>query len=258
MKLKGFSTTGYVLFLIIINLVCVDKILGCMPPDELICQAYSRAESVFIGKAEKIEPYKSESLLSQITVTFLVEKTFKGKDEKIETANFIKSDCEVNFEVGKKYFVYKYESARMYNRTNLLSYLGSDQAYAESLSPNNPVFFIQGRFNDLSVDEIKGTLVTIEKGQNKYDPNFDKYGNFNFTATEKGMYQVRIMLPFNAQISIIRDIEPFLPKNMKVSKAAGQTVLEYEAEFKPNECDAYQFYIYKRNKSNSTGLTNDR
>lgn len=258
MKNKYLSTIVSALILLSINFLSVNKVLACQCGPELICQAFSRAESVFIGKVEKIEAYKDEIAYPKIKVSFSVEKSYKGKNEKIEFADFYRNDCGNEFTVGEKYFVYKYKSARACNRTERLSVMSRDFDFAESLSESSPVFFIKGRLNDLSEEEIKNTRVTIEKGQAKYDSNFDKYGNFNFTATEKGRYRVKITIPFDSQMSIVQDVEPFLPENMKVSKADGQTVLEYEAEFKPNECDAYEFYVYKRNKPNGKGATNDR
>jgi hypothetical protein len=257
MKNKYFSMIVSALVLLSINLLSVKQAFACQCGPELICEAFSRAESVFIGKVEKIESYKDEIAYPKIKVVFSVEKTFKGKNEKLVSADFSQGDCGNVFSAGERYFVYKYKVTRICNRTDRLSVMSRDLEYAESLSESSPVFFIKGRLNDLSEDEINNTRVTIEKEQTKYDSNFDKYGNFNFKAVEKGIYRVKIRLPFDAQISITQDVEPFLPENMKMSKDVNQTTLEYEVEFKPNECDGKQFYIYRLNKRAGATSTDD-
>lgn len=234
------------------NLISVSTVLACECNRPAICQAYSRAKSVFIGKVEKIESNKNEPL-SPIKVTFSVEKTFKGQTEKIETAKFGYGDCETSFKVGEAYFVYKEEPVRPCNRTDLLSVSGSDLEYAKNLSENNPIFSITGVFWELSKDEAKNIQVTVEKGQTKYKPDINDYGTFEFKATDKGVYRINIVIPFEAQISLsqFKDSK-ILPDNSKFSSNSSQTTLEYEVEFKPNECDFKLFYISKVTKSNSS------
>jgi hypothetical protein len=241
MKNKFFLVFAFTLIFIGIYSIGASKAVACECPQRVICQAYSRAKAVFIGTVQKIE-YINYSQ----KITFSVEKTFKGKTGKIETANFFEGDCGNSFKIGEKYFVYKEAQAEPCNRTFLLSASRYDLEYAESLSENNPVFNINGILENLSEVEAKSAKITIEKGQKTFEPDFDEYGNFSFKASENGIYRIKIVLPFRAQISLSRFKEnTILPKNAKLSLTAQQTVLEYDVEFKPNECDFRWFLVYK-------------
>ena len=233
------------LVLIAFNFVSVGAVLACVCDIPAICEAYSRAGAVFIGKVEKMELDKKGSVPTMI-VTFSVEKSFKGKTGKTETAKFFDGGCRDKFIVGEKYFVYKDETESLCNRTALLSILPYDLKYAQSLSESNPIFSIKGIL-ELPEEDVKNARVTIEKGQIKYPVDVDKYGNFSFIATEKGFYRVKIVLNFEAQISKSK-VDFILPQKAKFSATPSETSLEYEAEFKPNECDFKLFYIFRADK----------
>ena len=251
MKHRYFSIFVSLVFFICINLLSVGEVFACYCEPPAVCQAYSRAKAVFIGTAEKIEINKYE-LRSPVKVTFSVERTFKGKTEKIETAEFGHSDCATmyKFKLGEKYFVYKEEPFHLCNLTRPLSTSRFNLEYAESLSEANPIFSIMGAFSGLAKDDAKNIQVTIEKGQTKYKPDINDYGSFKFKATETGVYLIKIMLPFEAQINPTPNmVGNILPDTAKISSTPLQTTLEYDAEFKPNECDVKFFDVFRVNKS---------
>jgi hypothetical protein len=248
MNYKSFSIIVVTLFVLNIELFSAISVLACKCETPTICVAYTRAKAVFIGKVEKIEGDKNEPFFP-IKVYFSVEKTFKGKTEKNETARFGFGACETNFKVGEKYFVYKEEPSSYCNRTDLLSVLSNDLEYAESLSDTNPIFTLKGVFPQLSENEIVNSKIILEKDQIKYNIELEKNGNFHFKATENGVYKVKILLPFEAEINVKQDML-ILTDTVKISSTSSNTTIEYEVKFKPNECDFREFSISRGGKSN--------
>ncbi len=255
MNHKYFSKIAMVMIVCVVYLIAVGNVFACVCPSLTICQTYTFAEAVFVGKVEKIEKAIDSKFDAQ-NVTFTVAKAYKGNLGKTEVVQFLSGngkDCGNLFKIGETYFVYKEEPLRPCNRTYLLKYMPRDVEYAESLSKENPVFFINGRLDNndrgnLTADELKNTSITIEKGENQYNAEFDKYGNFKFKATETGVYRLKIMLPFEAEIRR-GDGYGGLASGTKVTATSTQTYIEYDAEFKPNGCDSRWFAATKTSKS---------
>lgn len=240
---KYLSTIVFAFFLLNIGLLSARNVLACNCFTPTICLAYSRAKSVFVGKLEKIETDEKEKIYT-IIAYFSVEKTFKGETGKLEKVRFRICDRNSIFKVGERYFVYK-EDAEINspcNRTHSLGKQDSDFEYAESLSEIKPIFTISGIILRLSKDELKKTKIIIEKGKNKYKPVIDKDGNFSFKATRKGLYRVKMLLPFKAMVFVTSGNIGY---DVKTSTTPIKTSLEYDLEFKSNECDYREIQVSK-------------
>ena len=78
---------------------------ACNPAVPTVCQAYARAEAVFIGTLLEIQKVPGTDV-AKIEVRFAVKRTFKGKAETGETIRFGAGDCDPQIsEIGKDYFV---------------------------------------------------------------------------------------------------------------------------------------------------------
>jgi len=64
-------------FLAVLILVTVPSVSACHPVTPAVCQAYSRAEAVFIGKLLTVEE-KTENDMAVVNATFSVKKIYKG------------------------------------------------------------------------------------------------------------------------------------------------------------------------------------
>jgi hypothetical protein len=210
---------------------------GCnIPP---ACVSYTRADAVFIGKLVKIEKNTNETFL---LTHFEVERTFKGEVSEVELVKFLPMyEGGLTFKVGEKYFVYKdykkdSDGQNMFcNGTERFYDASKDFIYAKSLSETKPSFIISGTIELLSKSEIKRVKVFIENGKNNYKPSIDKYGTFRIRTTKKGIYNVKIILPFKT-VGISLLSEPILYDDFKVVHAENQTSIFYQAEYQPNSC----------------------
>lgn len=235
-------------------LFSAESIHACQCYSNTVCQAYSQSKSVFIGKLNKLD--KSDPDVT--TAYFSVEKTFKGLTEEIEQVKFkiCHSFSEVPWKIGQRYFVYKEDAdANHYcNRTHAVSNndRNNDLKYAESLSETNPIFTISGGINYLSEKELTLTEVWIQEGENKKRIELEKFGSFSYKTTKKGLYDVKIVLPFraeNIQLTSSRNgiglIYAEGNGGFKVTKTENRTTVEYGLEFKPNSCEVRQVEYLK-------------
>jgi hypothetical protein len=201
------------------------------------CVAYDYANAVFIGKLIKIE--ENEELSSK-RAHFEVKKVFKGMVGQEEIVEFQISDCAPIFNVGEIYFVYKnhvkgqVQNQPFFDRTARFSNKSADFIYASGLSKEKSIFTISGRVEFLSESEQKKVKVLIENGENSYESSIDKYGQFNQKVMKKGIYNVKIMLPFKTDVLVMTgnsgyDVETIKDKN--------QTIVSYQVEPQNNSCD---------------------
>lgn len=235
---------------LILTLFFSVKVSACSCSVPLICEAYASAKAVFVGKLERLEENPQKFKENKIAY-FRVEKTYKGKTEEIEQVSFTVGSCERKFTVGEKYFVYKTELpiTNTCGRTELFSAMPSDVEYAEGLSEKNPIYTIFGRVDDINGNGLKAVEIWITKGQDKIKITTDNYGNFEYTATESGTYNIKIVLPFAAQI--VRNLDGFyLPEGneFKITRKENQTTVEYDTEFEPNSCLYRNFSFDKKQK----------
>jgi len=216
--------------------------LACNPAVPTICEAYSRAKSVFIGTLTKVEEIKG-SHISEVFAHFSVKKVYKGSVNTMEVVRFYTGDCGIKMtEIGKDYFVYNepYESlASVANPTNLVRNSRSSIKYAESLSERHPIYTISGWINGLTFDEMKKVVVEISEGSRTHRRRLKKF-SFNFVAKHETTYTVKITLPFDGIFLTKMIIGPFYNE----FRSDGRST-EYTVQFKANKCDFRQIGISK-------------
>jgi hypothetical protein len=242
---KNYLLSFTILFVIFLSFA---NVIACECNLPQICVAYSRAKKVFIGKLVKVE---ENELLSRniVKVHFSVEKTYKGETQKVEIVTFKNSDCLIiKFKEGEKYFVYA-ENANFNtycNRTTYLSSAKKEIEHVNSLAKNKPIFNIKGviaRGDTISDDELRKIeiFVTIRNKKNKVILN--EGGMFNYTVTKKGLYKINILVPFDSRITTMNDLPVF--GDVRVITTSDSTLISYNLEFKPNECDFREIQIIK-------------
>ena len=205
-----------------------------------LCQAYSGAEAVFIGKLVKVERISPFAVAAK----FEVRKSYKGKVGTTEIAEF-SAGCGPDLSaLGEDYFVFKEEPYRFgpADLTSRVSRIPEAIKYAESMSWNKPVFAIGGRV-DLPPNDLKKVRVSIV-GRNKiYNAPIDPKGFFNFTTKKAANYTVKISLPFRASI-LIEDFGSHY--DIVESDASSYTV-----SFRPNECNYRTFEVTSPGRAGS-------
>ena len=200
-----------------------------------LCQAYTSAEAVFVGRLIKVEKIDSFTIAAK----FEVRKSYKGVVGSIETAQF-SAGCGPDLSaLGEDYFVFKEEPYR-FGIANLTSTVPSYAAavrYAESASQGEPTFSIGGHI-DLAPDDLKKVRIII-RGRNKtYRSKTDQHGFFNFKTSYDENYSVRISLPFTASI-VMEDLGAYYD-------IVNDNSISYSVRFKPNECNYRNFQVTRR------------
>lgn len=231
LKHTYFSKIVTAFFLLLFVLFSFANVSACICNIPSVCTAYSRGKKVFIGKLDKVIEDENKGDLI-VTAHFAVEKTYKGKTDEVEIVTFEMGACgELDFIIGGKYFVYAEGANKntFCNRTVPLSRSGAELSYANSLSETNPIFTIRGNIWSLPESEIKNTKITIERGRKKHKLVAKEHGMFSFTVKKKGMYHVKIQLPFKAKINVNND-RSILTDTVKISSTPSQTTIEYDLE----------------------------
>ena len=208
------------------------------------CAAYSNAEKVFVGTLEQISEAK-ESRIYSIKGRFKVEKIYKGKSSSVENVTFVIGSCDKNFKVGEKYFVYvnKSNDLRFCERTNLLSEASADLDYAESLSQDNPKYIVEGDIIGLSPSEVSELKIEVKNNDSQFLITPDKSGFFKFNTPLNKKYQVRIIVPFEANV---------VANDVFIKNSPAQTVIEYSVEALPNECSYRMLEVSKIEEKKSS------
>lgn len=215
-----------------------NVVFGCECSIPTVCQAFTRAEGVFIGKVTSVKNVES-TVISRVLVTFEVEKIYKGESRTSEAVEFEVSDCfPVSFAVGERYFVYK-DPARdkfVCNRTDTVANSAAEIEYADKIASNNDLRTIGGFIHGLSDEELKLASVIIESGNERHDVKIDQHGAFTFSSDSGSDQIVRISLPFDSNVHIkdLLGIYPF----------SGRTI-EYDLKLGPGECSYREINVLK-------------
>ncbi len=100
MKVTKFLLTSIVL------LFFYDAAYACRCPPRKLSADISRAAAVFSGKVTKITFNELPAERGRYTVTFEVEKVWKGETNKKITLITRASSCDVRFHEGESYLVF--------------------------------------------------------------------------------------------------------------------------------------------------------
>lgn len=222
-------------FSLVVWLLFVGSVFGCEPAVPTICQAYSRAEAVFVGKLIKIEKVKSNRAMTEIVTTFEVEKVFKGNLQKIEELVFRQAGCDLEInKIDEKYFVYKEQYryvSNVANRTSLLASAVADIQYATQIEKNDRAFSIQGFVSRLTSEKLRESYIEIENNGKIVRRNFGKRGEFEYLTTDSGTFKVKLVLDTRASlfVRVLGETSNFYETL--------RTPIEYSVEYKPGTCD---------------------
>lgn len=224
----------FVLLILFVTLVQSVEIFAamCQCAAVSVCQAYSRADEVFIGKATGVRIEQS-SFIPEIVVDFKVEKRFKGDSETVERVRFKRGECfQLNFVVGEQYFVYKnrtLDRSLICNRTSTVALSKTEIQHAESLSQSDPQYTIAGMISGVPKEDFKRIKLVVENENKSTAVRLNNDGFFSFsTKSSSSLFTVKLLLPYEATI-FMRDLE--------VIYSSSGSVIEYKAELRPNECN---------------------
>lgn len=227
-----------VLKAILLVMLAVPCVFACNPYGPRVCEAFSRADAVFIGTLTKVEDIPTSSS-SAVFAHFTVERVFKGKVENVELIKFGSGDCDPKLtDIGEKYFVYKmeYEHIPMFgNRTAKLNESPYDLKYAKSVSWEKPMFEISGRLSGYDKAVLAKAVVTVEMGSFKQVLSIEKDSSYSLTISQPGTYEIKIALPIEKRGSVNHQ-QSFMEFN-------GRTV-QYSVDFKPNGCDYREIEMF--------------
>lgn len=204
----------------------------CIAPT--ICQAYSMADSVFLGKVSKIENAMNEYGGGK-KVTFSVDRMFKGTLEPSVEAAFYQQREDFEFLRGEKYLVYKYSddlSERICNRTELIKDSQEDIEYATNLISQSQKYSIEGQIISSSKD-LDAKVFIFHKSHRDVLP-IDKNGFFRYQTKVPGNYKVKIMFP--AEVNIFID-------SLGLKKSNVGENYEYEVNLNDPGCNYHEFYV---------------
>lgn len=220
-----------ILPMLLLFLAAAGNAVACDPYGPTVCEAFSRANAVFIGTLTKLDVIPT-SPTAPVLAHFTVQRVFKGKVEKEEIIKFGSGDCDPKLtNVGEKYFVYKtdYEPVPMFgNRTAKLNDSAPELEYAESLSWEQPRFEISGNLSGYDKEVLDKAVVTVKAGNFKKVLNVKRDRSYSFTIRQPGIYTIKILLPVEKR-GWVKHENSFMEFNGKS--------IEYSVDFKPNECD---------------------
>ena len=216
----------------------VNPVLACECQTPTVCQAYSLAKFVYVGKLVSVE--RTDKARREIAVArFQVERTYKGNVAKMEVAEFGTCD-ELTLTPGERYLVYVVSSGgtdNICNRSGTLKQSASDLEYLNSLSSSAPTFIVGGRIDGLSAVELAKAKLIVEIDQTERVVSIDEHGFFSFVTREASEFRVKLTLPFSAEIRT---------NNLGRIVSTTGNVLEYRVQIAPNECDYRTIEIVKK------------
>jgi hypothetical protein len=208
---------------------------GCECEIPAICQAFSRAELVFVGKLIKIEEAPPTTGVEQVYADFDVSESFKGSPSKIQRVEFLLGTCFDRPQVGENYFVYKNSNTRLEyycDRTRKVDTAQTDLAYARSLAKAPPQFIINGVVNGLSTSEVRKTRIFVIYKLKSSPVKIMEDGSFHYSGKKEGKYEVRIYFPTKFIFTV---------KSSHGEMEIFAESTSYTLDFKANECDFRRF-----------------
>jgi hypothetical protein len=222
---------------VLLILLSTMAAFGCNPAVPTVCQAYTRAEAVFVGTLLSVDEVPRLSP-PRVEAKFTVNKIYKGKPNPIELVRFQTDyNCGPKLpKIGGQYFVYQEPfSSGVANLTREYFPTMDEVKFAEGIAQRKtPVYSIGGQFlQRLTPEEISNVSITItgQDGIVRKVPLSDN-GYFELTVTKTGDYAVRVHLPRNTAgwATILNSME----------ESSGNHYY-YTVTFSPNDCDFREF-----------------
>ena len=208
------------------------------------CEQYRRAAAVFIGKVKTIIDGGVPKENRQIAdVRFDVEQVFKGNvGPSVDIGYIFNTSCSwSNFETGDRWLVYAYphqdgKGLQIPFCTGSHKYNEADgdtsffQNLRERVAQESVMVKIPGGAIDVSVSNQKETFQVTPAGDDVFRAN----------VPGPGEYQVKVTLPFAAEIS---SFDEFAVKMLQQTES--RSSFEYEVAVEKGLCSWRQFDVHK-------------
>ncbi len=202
----NLSRVRLVPFLALVFLLCTEKPLACMygPPYRTVCETYAHADSVIIGNIESVHGDETQK------VVIRVEKTFKGKQQKVILLDQPQSSCDWNFSgyEGKRLLLYLVRDKKTGSYSAIAQGMGgeiekvSDDLYwLRSLPGSLKRTRMSGQlriYEDQPFRFVKfasGIKVKIHNAAKSLEVTTDRNGVYQLWDIPVGKYQVEPVFP---------------------------------------------------------------
>jgi len=230
--------------------ICYER----QPP----CVDYWQADAVFVGRVLQVSPdYKDDASyrVGRRAVVLALEQAFRGvTGEQVRLESEV-SDCEYEFALGERYFVYAYRDKTTgalatsgCSRTTSYARAKDDLAFVEQLSRGAGELLISGMVIKDRYTPVQGLTVLARGEGSRHEAKTDTEGRFRIALPGAGKYTVRIILPKGYYV-----VGPAHQLNMITRYKEKQHIvsLEYYVEVQPNRCVfiVVPTYAEKREKS---------
>jgi hypothetical protein len=236
-RLGVFATVATVLLMARAGHACV-----CRGAEEPPCLAYHKASAVFVGKVTKFtSPMPKEQL-----VHFSIEQAFKGVTvgNPIELSTRTDSDCNVEFKIGTKYFVYAYEvnsrdrlTTDVCTRTQELSSAKADLEYVHEVARFETPTLLLGRDGTAPSSLLAGSDVIVEGRGQTLKAVIDKEGAFRIALSGPGSYRITIIAP--AGLELVPHYTDWT-----VFVANGRPAVQFDRTFTDGRCEFVDFSLW--------------
>lgn len=172
--------------------------IGGFPPS---CAVYSQAELVFEGKVVELSKNRTEPD-EEITVTFSVEKMYKGTTSGIASIQATVSMCTQKYETNQQYLIYanrnpknqfrEIRAIRLANQDRIKN-ASQDYEYLQNLAEGKATNSINGFVYEYINNNkpVKDVLISIEGEGKSYKTITKPNGYFLITNVQPGTYKIR-------------------------------------------------------------------
>lgn len=238
-----------------------ESSMACMygPPYRTVCQTYTEADAVVIGKIESVEGIRDVQ-----TVVVDVEKTFKGRNQKKIVLHQPLSTCDWNFsdEVGRTLLLYLWRN----EKTGKYSAIGEGMGGRVERQSENLYWLndlpkslnrtrISGEAN-LYRDQafeflqpVTGMKVRVFNEKNSFEVSTDQNGVYQIWDIPAGKYRIEPSLPVNPafRVELERGLVDF--DTLRKENSEQNRVL---IEIGPQGCGAIDFVFSKKSEDKKT------
>ena len=253
MKYVGWALSGMLLIALGDSQAAACVCYQRQPP----CVEYWQADAVFVGLATQISPhykdFEASSRSGRRTVILSVQQAFRGVTGGDVTLESPVSDCEIEFEEGKQYFVYAYRDkasrtlgTSACSRTMPVSSAVEDLAFVRALSEGVRELLITGVALKDQYYPVPNVRIAVEGTGKSYKAITDDQGRFSVGVIKPGSYNVRITLPSGYMWV---GYQGSADNMTGTSERNGRITLDYRVEVSPGKCafiDVSMFLVKRR------------
>lgn len=193
-------------FLVLVFVLCAETSLACMygPPYKTVCETYADADAVIIGNIESVRGDGTQK------VTIKVEKTFKGKEQKVILLDQPLSTCDWDFSEyeGKRMLLYLVRDKKTGSYSAIAQGMGgmiekvSDDLYWLRRLPGSLKRTRMSGEVSVYKDEpfqflrfATGIKVKIHNATKSFEVTTDRNGVYQLWDIPVGKYQVEPVFP---------------------------------------------------------------